>query len=254
MHGWLSTLNTQSWSLLRWSTWKLSTDKCREALLVVEEYDKLSCDARGIFRQLLQHPEIANVTMAKSIILLESNLGTFALQNLLQENKNQKGRITAEQGHKKLKDLIYEHWASSCEPLIDTLNVLNLVDFFLPYFPLGKKEIRDVIVLGMNARAREQGLSRLSWDADVVDFLLDKIVFEDGHPIDGGKEVDSVLTRHIDRALRLVQAKKPSPHASPFGHHVHVRISVDKRANAIKINYVWSCGYCALLPCNILRD
>lgn len=33
-----------------------------DALLVVEEYDKLDCDARGLWRQLLQHPERANIT------------------------------------------------------------------------------------------------------------------------------------------------------------------------------------------------
>jgi len=33
-----------------------------ESLVVVEEYDKLDCDARGLWRQLLQHPERANIT------------------------------------------------------------------------------------------------------------------------------------------------------------------------------------------------
>jgi hypothetical protein len=35
---------------------------CPDALLVVEEYDKLDCAARGLWRQLLQHPERANIT------------------------------------------------------------------------------------------------------------------------------------------------------------------------------------------------
>lgn len=33
-----------------------------DALLVVEEYDKLDCAARGFWRQLLAHPERANIT------------------------------------------------------------------------------------------------------------------------------------------------------------------------------------------------
>lgn len=33
-----------------------------ESLLVVEEYDKMDCAARGLWRQLLQHPERANIT------------------------------------------------------------------------------------------------------------------------------------------------------------------------------------------------
>lgn len=33
-----------------------------DALLVIEEYDKLDCATRGLWRQLLQHPEVANIT------------------------------------------------------------------------------------------------------------------------------------------------------------------------------------------------
>lgn len=33
-----------------------------DPLLVIEEYDKLDCGARGLWRQLLQHPERANIT------------------------------------------------------------------------------------------------------------------------------------------------------------------------------------------------
>jgi hypothetical protein len=33
-----------------------------DSLLVVEEYDKMDCGARGLWRQLLQHPERANIT------------------------------------------------------------------------------------------------------------------------------------------------------------------------------------------------
>ncbi len=33
-----------------------------DALRVIEEYDKLDCAARGLWRQLLQHPETANIT------------------------------------------------------------------------------------------------------------------------------------------------------------------------------------------------
>jgi hypothetical protein len=37
-----------------------------DALLVIEEYDKLDCQARGMWRQLLQHPERANITSHRS--------------------------------------------------------------------------------------------------------------------------------------------------------------------------------------------
>ena len=34
-----------------------------EALLVIEEYDKLDCATRGFFRQLLENARAANVTL-----------------------------------------------------------------------------------------------------------------------------------------------------------------------------------------------
>jgi hypothetical protein len=33
-----------------------------DSLLVVEEYDKVDCGARGLWRQLLQNPERGNIT------------------------------------------------------------------------------------------------------------------------------------------------------------------------------------------------
>lgn len=44
-----------------------------DALLVVEEYDKLDCNARGLWRQLLQHPERANITSHRYQALLALN-------------------------------------------------------------------------------------------------------------------------------------------------------------------------------------
>lgn len=36
-----------------------------ESLLVVEEYDKLECESRALFRQLLENPQVANISMAR---------------------------------------------------------------------------------------------------------------------------------------------------------------------------------------------
>lgn len=57
---------------------------CRaQSLLVVEEYDKTDCESRGLLRQLLQHPELANTSWSRSVVLLESNLGMSQLQQML---------------------------------------------------------------------------------------------------------------------------------------------------------------------------
>jgi hypothetical protein len=38
-------------------------ERCPEALLVVEEYDKMDCPTRAMLRQLLHHPELANISL-----------------------------------------------------------------------------------------------------------------------------------------------------------------------------------------------
>ena len=38
-----------------------------EALLVIEEYDKLDCATRGFFRQLLENARAANVTLDRCV-------------------------------------------------------------------------------------------------------------------------------------------------------------------------------------------
>ena len=35
------------------------------AVVVVEEYDKLDCEMRGFFRQLLEHGQAANVSLGR---------------------------------------------------------------------------------------------------------------------------------------------------------------------------------------------
>jgi len=40
------------------------------AALKVEEYDKLDCAARGMWRQLLQHPERANISSTRWVCLI----------------------------------------------------------------------------------------------------------------------------------------------------------------------------------------
>ena len=42
-----------------------------EAVIVIEEYDKLDCATRGFFRQLLENARSANVTLDRCILLAE---------------------------------------------------------------------------------------------------------------------------------------------------------------------------------------
>ena len=78
-----------------------------------------------------------------------------------------------------MRDLVFERWrADACEAVEDTLKMISLVDLYVPYFPLRALDLRELIVRGLQQRAAElqkQKHVAMSWDTDVVDFLLSKV-------------------------------------------------------------------------------
>ncbi|BDA43300.1 probable chaperone protein ClpB [Coccomyxa sp. Obi] len=183
-----------------------------EALIVVEEYDKLDCSTRGFLRQLFENARAANVTLDRSVIILESNSGYLQLHELLQA-AGHRGKVRAEDAQRVLKDLVFDLWRSdNCEERSDTLKMLALVDFFLPFLPLERPHIERLF--GMKLVERRKGLvdakqaANLTWDDDVVHFLTDRVDFEGPYPIEGAKEVSTLMTRYISRALRAWSAQQ----------------------------------------------
>ncbi|KDD73337.1 hypothetical protein H632_c2280p1 [Helicosporidium sp. ATCC 50920] len=73
---------------------------------------------------------------------------------------------------------------------------------FLPFFPLERQHIRELFELKLRQRSKEldeAGIGRLAWDDVVVTDLLQRVEFEGPYPIEGGKEVGMVLTKHVSR-------------------------------------------------------
>lgn len=177
-----------------------------ESLLVIEEYDKLDCSMRGFFRQLLESGQVANVTLNRAIVVLESNLGYLELHDLLLKAKD-RSRISPEQAQRVLKDMVFARWlAEGCEERSDTLKMVGLVSFFLPFFPLERRHIRQLFGMRLAERREELAAARLGgllWGPEVVDFLLGKVDFEGDFPIEGAKEVATLMTRYASRPLRL---------------------------------------------------
>ncbi|KAL4448497.1 hypothetical protein ABPG75_005716 [Micractinium tetrahymenae] len=177
-----------------------------ESLLVIEEYDKLDCPMRGFFRQLLENSQVANVTLNRAIIVLESNLGYLELLDLLLK-AGDRSRISPEQAQRVLKDMVFARWLTEgCEERSDTLKMVGLVSFFLPFFPLERRHIRQLFEMRLAERAEELRAGRLGgllWGAEVVDFLTDKVDFDGDFPIEGAKEVATLMTRYASRPLRL---------------------------------------------------
>jgi ATP-dependent Clp protease ATP-binding subunit ClpA len=180
---------------------------------------------RGFFRQALEGGSVGNASLARSVVLLESNIGYLQLHSLLStSSKGGKSRDAIEPvlAQRTLKDLVFEKWAAQeCEGRSDTLKMVGSVDFFLPFFPLERGHVRQLFEMRLEERSaelRRQGLAGVVWGEEVIDFLVDKVDFEDGYPIEGGKEVGTMVVRYVSRPVRewaaLQRARKAAREAT----------------------------------------
>ncbi len=89
-------------------------------------------------------------------------------------------QISAEDAQKVLKDLVFSLWtADDCEERTDTLKMLALVDFFLPFLPLERPHIEKLFEMRLRERRRvlttEKQAANLTWTPEVVQFLTDRV-------------------------------------------------------------------------------
>lgn len=88
-------------------------------------------------------------------------------------------QVSPEVAQRLLKDLIFSQWESSkCEERVDTVKMLSLIDFFLPFLPLDRSHVRRLFQKRLVERANELRRERqaeLAWDGAVVDYLTAKV-------------------------------------------------------------------------------
>ncbi|DBA91747.1 hypothetical protein WJX77_012496 [Trebouxia sp. C0004] len=190
----------------------------QQSLLVIEEYDKLDCPTRAVLRQMITASISTNVSMDKSIIILESNLGQSQLHKMLIQAGDRK-QVRAEDAHSSLRNLVYNIWSQgNCESHVDIIRMLGAIDFFLPYFPLEASNLRDMFTKRLHKQAEQlQGsdATNLTWSPSVIDFLLSKVDFGDCkvgepgcYPVEGGRPVSTIMTRYVTRALKQWRIKQ----------------------------------------------
>lgn len=134
-------------------------------------------------------------------------MGYGELEAMLSGTPGGRGAITPEAAEKAVKNLIMGLWLQDkCERYEDTAKFLSLVDFFLPYFPLERPHVA-VLMRGALAEwaaklAAQHPGAALTWNDDVVDFLVDRVDFDGPYPLEGAKQVGNVATRYIARLVR----------------------------------------------------
>lgn len=188
-----------------------------ESVVVVEEYDKLGCPARGMLKQMLEHgsaggegnPFDRNVTFSRSIFVLEANMGFMDVHDASAATGRRVDGDALVALQRKLKDGLFEKWTKDgCEDREDTLKVVGAIDMFVPFVPLDRAAVKSIVHAQLVERGRikkhRHELGRLEWDDDVLERLVDEVEFEGKYAIEGGKEVSIVLSRCVTRALRLL--------------------------------------------------
>ena len=189
-----------------------------ESIIVVEEYDKLGCPARGMLKQMLEHgssgtsdgnPFDRVVAFARSIFILEANAGFMDVHDA----SAARGRAPEGEAlvalQRKLRDGLFEKWRDDrCEDREDTLKAVGAIDVFVPFVPLDRVAVKAIAHAQLERRGRvkklRDELGRLEWDDAVLETLVDEVEFEGEYAIEGGKEVAIVLSRCVTRALRLL--------------------------------------------------
>ena len=90
-------------------------------------------------------------------------------------------QITPEDAQRALKDLVFSMWADDgCEARADTLKLVSLVDFFLPFLPLERRHIEALFQMRLKetaAQLRQSQSVQLTWAPDIITFLTDKACF-----------------------------------------------------------------------------
>ena len=78
-----------------------------------------------------------------------------------------------------LKDLMFTIWAEgSCESATDTVKLLSLVDFYLPFLPLERDHLRQLTRMRLRERQAEVLKATgdtLTWSEEVIEFLTAKV-------------------------------------------------------------------------------
>ena len=205
-----------------------------EAFVVVEEYDKLDCQARGFFRQILDSG--LGPGAARAVVLLESNAGYLDMHGLVAGGPAARAAVSAEEAQRMLKNVVFERYAADgCEERADTLKMVGLVHAYLPFLPLERAHLRRILARALPERLGQFHARARSGPVDfrleegpggeaLLDFLADKAEYDGAFALEGAKEVSTILSRYVTPQYRRFLA---SGGGGAGGHEVWVGLAED---------------------------
>jgi hypothetical protein len=223
------------------------------SVIVVEEYDKMGCAARGVLRQLLEKGARDAAEFKKTIFVLEANAGFATIKKTLDEEDASSTFADATlspaattKTQRFLRDLVFSRWADdACEDLADTKKAVGAVDVFAPFTPLKRDGVFSILKSHLETRVADKtdttvsgdaALASLTYETDsVLNFLTDQIEFEGKYAVEGGKEAPAALSRFVTRALRKAALKENDMFVSRTNAlgGKDVRLSVAPRGNEL---------------------
>ena len=175
------------------------------SVVVVEEYDKMGCAARGMLRQLLEKGARDDAEFKRSIFVLEANAGFAAIKKTLDEETaaseawadarevslEKETRVSSEtrafpssptlsvaattRTQRFLRDLVFSRWADdACEDLADTKRAVAAVDAFAPFLPLARDALERIVKRHLDARVTDTTDAFLNGDAALQSLTYDE--------------------------------------------------------------------------------
>ena len=238
--------------------------KYPQSLVVVEEYDKMDCASRALVRTMLDgggaaptlggddNGEGVSIDLSapqrqfgESIFVLESNVGYLDIYRHAEDAREGAGEesesetpLSDEEADRTLKDAVFDSWlAQECESRVDTQRLLGLIDAFVPFQPLRRTDLAELAQRRLEVR-RLLELDRfaLSWEDSVPDWLAGRAEYEyvGGWAIEGAKEIDTIISRHVTRALREWARSKALPERERHPQHRGLSLGATLRGAALE--------------------
>ena len=157
---------------------------------------------------------MANVSLSKSIVLLEANQGMFPIQELLMDAKKRED-VSPYVAHHTLKEHMYGIWTQAgCETPVDAVRFGNIIDCFLPFFPLERSHIRELIEMSLESARQLISKGSLQWDADFIEYYVNQVHFDGAYAVDGAIDAGLAYKKVYD----LLRLHEKDPRAQNCRH------------------------------------